>query len=431
MSYSQLLDTPGFRPGAPGPAAGDPPVYWYPALCAVIVGALTFNFLLAFVNTNITGIRESYVILSELVLISSGLLLVLDRKAGFYVLLAVFLSYLLLIFALRPELDLKAIRDGLIPIVFYTLGRKLRSVEDADRIIMICAGVVIAVGLFEFLLLDVFTSVVNIFSYYVARGTLQATDNFFLDNTSVFISSIRLGGRNFFPFLGDIRASSVFLEPVTMGNFGAFLCLWAVFREDMDRRWLLFALAFIVIILGDARFGLFVCVAFFLVLPIYRVPPRIFLWLMPFLVALALALYGAWTAQIHWEDNLAGRILHSAQIMNKLDWQAILGLAADTPFVADNGYAYTATQIGLIGFGVLWGLFIFSAQQSDRAQKFKLLATVFVCLLLVVSNSIYSIKLAALFWLAAGAADLPALSAKAQDVSSRRPARQGRAYRSA
>lgn len=431
MSYSPLLDSPGFRPGALNPAATNPPAYWYPALCTVIIGTLTFNFLLAFVNTNITGIRESYVILSELVLISSGLLLVLDRKAGFYVLLAVFLSYLLLIFALRPELDLKAIRDGLIPIVFYTLGRKLHRIEDADRIVMICAGIVIGIGLIEFLLFDLFTSVVNVFSYYVARGTLQATDNFFLENTSVFISSIRLGGRNFFPFLGDVRASSVFLEPVTMGNFGAFLCLWAVFREDMNRRWLLLVFAFVVIILGDARFGLFVCVAFLLALPLYRMPPRLLLWLMPLLIALALILYGGWTAQIHWEDDFAGRVLHSAQIMNELDWQAMLGIAAETPFVADNGYAYTATQIGLIGFGVLWALFIFAAPQSDRAQKFKLLATVFVCLLLVVSNSLYSIKLAALFWLAAGAADLPTLSTKAQDVSRARPARQGRAHRRA
>lgn len=427
MSYSQPLDTPGLRPDALTPANGDPPAYWYPALCAVIIGALTFNFLLAFVNTNVAGIRESYVILSELVLISSGLLLVLDRKAGFYVLLAVFLSYLLMIFALRPELDLKAIRDGLIPIVFYTLGRKLRSIEDADRIIMICAGIVIAIGLFEFLLLDLFSSIVNVFAYYVARGTLEATDNFFLENTSVFISSIRLGGRNFFPFLGDIRASSVFLEPVTMGNFGAFLCLWAVFREDMNRRWLLFVFAFVVIILGDARFGLFVCIAFFLALPLYRMPPRIFLWLMPFLIAFSLALYGSWTAETLWEDNLAGRILHSAQIMNKLDWQAMLGMAAETPFVSDNGYAYTATQIGLIGFGVLWGLFMFAAPHSDRAQKFKLLATVFVCLLLVVSNSLYSIKLAALFWLAAGAADLPILPTRDRPVSDPRPARRDRA----
>lgn len=426
MSYSQPLDTPGFHPGAMNPANDGPPAYWYPALCAVIIGALTFNFLLAFVNTNIAGIRESYVILSELVLITSGLLLVLDRKAGFYVLLAVFLSYLLMIFALRPELDLKAIRDGLIPIVFYTLGRKLRSIEDADRIIMICAGIVIAVGLFEFLLLDVFTSLVNIFSYYVARGTLEANDNSFLQNTSVFISSIRLGGRNFFPFLGDVRASSVFLEPVTMGNFGAFLCLWALFREDMKRRWLLFVLAFVVIILGDARFGLFVCVAFFLALPLYRIPPRIVLWLIPFLVALILALYGSWTAQIHWDDNLAGRVLHSAQIMHRLDWQAMLGMAAQTPFVADNGYAYTATQIGLIGFGVLWGLFMFAAPVSDRAQKFKVLATVFVCLLLVVSNSLYSIKLAALFWLAAGAADLPTFPARDRPVRGARPARPDR-----
>ncbi|WP_346900475.1 UDP-phosphate alpha N-acetylglucosaminyltransferase [uncultured Roseibium sp.] len=361
--------------------------------------------MLAVVNTNITGIRDSHVMLSEMVLISVGLLLALDRRASLYIVLTLYLSYMAFILSLRPELDLKAIRDILIPLVFYSLGRKVERIEDADRIVFLSAYLVLTVGLFEFLFLDLYTSFVNIFEYYVARGTLTADSNF-VEGSNLFISSTRIGGRNFLPFLGNIRASSVFLEPVTMGNYGAFLCLWAFFRRDMAWRWLLLALGFTVIILGDARFGLFVTFALFAVGLVHRALPRAVLWLAPFFVALLLILYGGWTNQVHWEDNLPGRVLSSAMIMAKLDWRAYLGIALDLPFVDDNGYAYSFSQIGVVGAAFLWAIYIFASSHSEDAGKFKALATVFICLLLVVSNSIYSIKLAALFWFCAGAADI-------------------------
>ncbi len=404
MSYSRPLEA-SWPAGDVSSDPGNKYTVWLTLVTAVILGTMTFNFMLAFVNTNIMGIRDSHVMLSEMVLISVGLLLALDRRASLYVVLTLYLSYMAFILSLRPELDLKAIRDILIPLVFYSLGRKVERIEDADRVVFLSAYLVLAVGLFEFLFLDLFTSFVNIFEYYVARGTLTADSNF-VEGSNLFISSTRIGGRNFLPFLGNIRASSVFLEPVTMGNYGAFLCLWAFFRRDMAWRWLLFVLGFTVIILGDARFGLFVTFAFFAVGLVHRALPRAVLWLAPFLVALLLILYGGWTNQVHWEDNLPGRVLSSAMIMAKLDWQAYLGIALDLPFVDDNGYAYSFSQIGVVGAAFLWALYIFASSHSEDAGKFKALATVFICLLLVVSNSIYSIKLAALFWFCAGAADI-------------------------
>lgn len=404
MSYSRPLEF-SWPAGNVSSAPGNKYNVWLTLVTVVILGTMTFNFMLAFVNTNITGIRDSHVMLSEMVLISVGLLLALDRRASLYIVLTLYLSYMAFILSLRPELDLKAIRDILIPLVFYSLGRKVERVEDADRIVFLSAYLVLAVGLFEFLFLDLFTSIVNIFQYYVARGSLTADSNF-VEGSNLFISSTRIGGRNFLPFLGNIRASSVFLEPVTMGNYGAFLCLWALFRRDMAQRWLMFVFGFTVIILGDARFGLFVTFAFFAIGLVHRMMPRAVLWLAPFLVALLLILYGGWTSQVHWEDNLPGRVLSSALIMNELDWPAYLGIALDLPFVDDNGYAYSFSQIGVVGAAFLWALYIFASPHSEAAGKFKALATVFLCLLLIVSNSIYSIKLAALFWFCAGAADI-------------------------
>ncbi len=382
---------------------------WLRSVTAVILGTLLFNFFLAFVNTHGFGIRENHVVLSELLLIGCGLFLALSRGGGFLALVLIVFSYLAFILALRPELDLKAIRDILIPIVFYFLGRKLRRIEDADRIVLICAVIVVCVGLFEFLMLETFTSMVNIFDYYVARGTL-AQDSNFVEGSTLFISSTRVSGRSFFAFLGNVRASSVFLEPVTMGNFGAFICLWALYRQDMKLRWLLLGLAFVVVVLGDARFGIFVCLAFILAFPFTKLLPRMIWWLVPFLIMLALVLYGGTVEGQRWEDNFSGRVVHSAQLMIKLDWASTFGVDGNLPFLDDNGYAYTISQIGIFGTLGLWTAFIFTSGARADGTRFKALATIFICLMMVVSNSFYSIKLAALFWLAAGAVDAPQAS---------------------
>ena len=105
---------------------------WLRCVYAVVAGTLLFNFALAFVNTNAFRISESLVILCEMALLSAALFLVFSRNSVLLLLLLLYFSYMGLILALRPELDLKAIRDFLIPIVFYMIGRNLRRIEDAD-----------------------------------------------------------------------------------------------------------------------------------------------------------------------------------------------------------------------------------------------------------------------------------------------------------
>ncbi len=377
---------------------------WLRCVYAVAIATLMFNFVLAFANTNVFRISESHVILIELALLGTAVLLAMSRNVMLVVVIALYLSYMTLILALRPELDLKAIRDFLIPIVFYFVGLKFRRIEDADRLVWISVTIVLAIGIFEFLFLNTYVRFVDIFNYYVARGTLTAEDNF-IEGSSLFVSSTRVGGRNIFGFLGELRASSVFLEPVTMGNFGAFLCLWALFRHGMRYRMLLFAAAFAVIVLTDTRFGMFVCVALFPAAVLGQVVPRALWWCLPLLIALALSMYGGWSTQIGWEDNFTGRLIHASQLMERLTLDAVMGIVAyaDTP--VDNGFAYSLLQAGFFGLLALWTLFVFAPYQDPRAIQFKALAVTYISLLMTVSNSFYSIKLAALFWIAAGAAD--------------------------
>ena len=70
-------------------------------------------------------------------------------------------------------------------------------------------------------------------------------------------------GRTLLSFLGDHRVSSLFLEPSSLGNFGALVTLWAVVRSRMEGRLYLWCVlgGLALLILSDTRFD-----AYFLVL---------------------------------------------------------------------------------------------------------------------------------------------------------------------
>lgn len=371
---------------------------------ALLVGALTFNMALCFLNTNVMQVNDTMVMGCEVVLVATALYLGLGRNAAPYLLLAVFLSYAALLMAMRPLLDPKAVRDFLIPIAFYLLGKSCNEPRLADRAALISGIIVVAFGLFEFLALDIFTTYFNIIKYYVARGSVAPTD---ISNQSgtLFTSGLRPDSRTLLPFLGPHRASSVFLEPVSTGNFGAILYIWTLNRKGMAHRWLTMATGAAAIVLSDSRFGANVCIVATVAYVVAPWTPR-FVWLAaPFTVLLGLAAYGFTSAEVSWQNNLAGRLLWTARLVTSLSPEAVWGLSPDKPFLSDSGYAYSLNQIGLIGVIGFWSLFIFTPENSPRAWRFKVCVAAYICLLLLVSDSVFSIKTAALLWFMTGTSD--------------------------
>lgn len=57
---------------------------------ALLIGALTFNMALCFINTNVMGINDTMVMGCEVVLVAAALYLGLGRNAAPYLLLAIF-----------------------------------------------------------------------------------------------------------------------------------------------------------------------------------------------------------------------------------------------------------------------------------------------------------------------------------------------------
>jgi putative polymerase len=373
-------------------------------MVAIVFATLVFNFVLCFVNTNVLRISSGAVIFVELALIGAALVIIILRSREILVLLGVWIAYGVFLCALHGSFDAKPIRDMLIPIIFYFAGREAGSAEIGDRLVTAAIVTVLAIGLFEYFFLPLYIKYFDILDYYVSRGTLQASSAE-MSSDRLFVSGMRYEGRTLLPFLGEHRVSSIFLEPVSVGNFGAICFSWLALRHWQRPMTLILRLLPVIAIcvFADARFGLVVSLAGIAVIASARFIGWMPVLLAPFTIALILACVGFAYPDTPWDNTLPGRLLLCGQMLAGLTPGELFAFDRVDRFTADSGYAYTFTQIGLIGFAGLWTLFVIVPCRDLQAWRFRLFVALYVVLLLTISNSIYSIKTGGLLWYLLGA----------------------------
>ncbi len=390
-------------------------------MLALVFGAVTFNMALCFLNTGFISVSNLHVIGCEALIITATLLYAYKALnqthlllIGGIVLWTLLLSSLRVIFMTDDAFDIKIVRDLIIPIAFFLLGLRVKNLKTADFIVRLVVLVVLGFALFEYFALDVFVKYFSVAKYYVARGTMEAKQA--LQSADLFISGMRPagaeGGRNLFPFLGDHRVSSVFLEPVSLGNFGVIVAIWAMVRSKFGETYQfgLLAAAFVLIVLADSRFGAYLCIlAFVLMLcPLGFATAGVVVLPLVALVVLVIVpvvVTGSYDPQNRYVDNgFVGRFVLAAQILGDFDVWSWLGLRAARMQTFDSGYAYTISGIGVIGLAALWGV-LFATEGADR-QYYTLrnLMALYYGTILCVSNSPYTIKTASLTWFLIGAA---------------------------
>jgi putative polymerase len=377
----------------------------------VVFTAVIFNFVLCFVNTKLFSVSTNVVISCEIVLIATALGLIWNRGAALYVILSFLAAYFFAVMLVRSSFDPKIVRDLLIPFVFFFMGGYLGSLRSSDRLVGLLILLSLCTALFEWLALDTYLHYFNVIQYYVARGSenLQTDTAAGLyikgSNTTagLFINATRFSGRTLLPFLGPHRASGIFLEPVSVGNFGAIAFAWVLLR-DRSRVWILIAklLAILtILVLADARFGFYLCIftlAIYLAAPIVR-PTMLFL--APFLVMIALSIYAGNGSEVSG-FTLAGRLAGAGGSLMNLDPGQIFGLQLSDFFRAgyagDSGYGYLLVKIGLLGLAAIWALFAYAPVPDRDAWRFKNFITCYSVFLLCISASLFTIKTAALLW---------------------------------
>ena len=388
----------------------------------VVCATVLFNLVLCFVNTTLFGIGTNAVVATEIVLIGVALGITWYRSYTLYALLLASTAYFFAVMLIRSEFDPKIARDFLIPIVFFFVGNQLGSLRLADRMVTLLIVIALGVAAFEWLALDTYLHYFDVIHYYLARGTEQTLESdsaagLFIKGSDsaagLFVNATRFGERTLLPFLGEHRASGIFMEPVSAGNFGAIAFAWVVLR-DRSRVWIfaakILAIATI-LVLADARFGFYVCIftlVIYLAAPVTR-PTMLFL--APFLAVVALLTYAYVDPKQGWDNSIVGRFLSSGRSIATLDgWQA-LGLRVSEVFTSgyagDSGYGYVLAKVGLVGLAAFWALFVYAPSSDPNAQRFRNFIAFYVVSLLTISASLFSVKTAALLWFLYGTLNIP------------------------
>jgi putative polymerase len=408
-------------------------------LCAslLIVAALSFNFALCFVNTNIAAVSNLHVIGCEFAILTLTLAAAYSgSSAGGICLMSLLTLYLTFLALMRgigsPQSpDIKIVRDFLIPVAFFWLGRTV-SLRQADRIVRWSAAAIVAVGLFEYFFLDTFLKYFNVIGFYIARGTAADTEAVRISSGGLMVSGIRpeSQGRELLPWLlGSHRVSSIFLEPSSLGNFGIIVTLWAALRSRIDGApwWGLLLLGLVCIVLADTRFA-----AIFLVFGVVIVflPPGIgnpLTAAMPF-VAVLFLLIVVTPADLSANDT-DSRLAYAALVLSGFNIANWMGLAESSQQTFDAGYGYLLSKIGIVGVLALWLCFMSLRGRSPYFYALRNAVGGYLATLFLISQSQMTIKTAALLWLLVGAASVFEAGSGEQNDAVRHVAREAGAVR--
>lgn len=383
----------------------------------LIFAAITFNAGLSYLNAHFMAVNSKTVIISEMLILGGAILAgyrALNLIHICLILATILYTLTLSIFRanISPEagLEIKIVRDFLIPIIFFILGLRVTDLKTADTIVFRMTALIFGFAMLEYFFLETYLNIFNVIQYYIARGVLD--DSTWALNVSggLMVSGMRPAeqGRNLLSFLGDHRVSSLFLEPIGLGNFGCIVAMWAVIRSKMTRRFYLwsFLAATSLIVLSDTRFD-----AAFLVL-------SIFMLLAPLNVSMAIAIALPIVAIVlpmfvdaiggANSDDIAGyglydRLEYSGHVLLDFDILNWLGMKASRLQTFDAGYAYVISNAGIIGLGVFWWIFL-SLKGADRFfYAFRNSSAAYFAVLFCISASQLTIKTAALHWLLMGA----------------------------
>lgn len=369
--------------------------------------ALAYQAVLCAIHTNVHAISMAGVGLAEAVIYLACLVVLIKRiRLEFIAVATLAAAYLFLMAIFRNQLDPKGFRDVMIPILFYGVGRQIGDVKYADRLVKLMVILVLAFGFFELFFLDAFSRVFNIFSYYVSQGGLAAGSNWAKDSV-LGLNGMRPEGigRTILPsLLGNHRISSIFLEPVSLGNFAVIVAAWGLSkRRDEIREMIFFVLAAVTMIaLSDSRYGMITVAALVLMRCLPLGKAHAWMIVLPFLSALLL-LGIAIFFNGPYSDNILGRLYVSGKTLLNLDLGMIFGLDGFNVSYGDMGYPSLLTRLGLLLCIFLWAAFWMLKMADERGDRFRAYITLYMSLILCVSGtSLFALKTAGVLWFLVG-----------------------------
>ena len=381
---------------------------WGWAIVALVVTAVIYNGVLAFVNAHGVTVQRSEVILSEILLLMGGGVVILATgprpgdgvPAAF---LAFFLLDALVVSMLGSDLFVDMARNAAIIAVFMMLGARV-EMKHVNRCFLIAALIVAAVLLLEMVSVQAYARLFEPGDYFAqTRGI--AKENF--DELGLFANALGFDSRFAIVTIMDHRACSIFLEQVSLANFAIVLtillaCNWR--QLSVATAGFFGGLILLIVLTTNSRLAL----GLILLTPVAallasRLNRNLTLLVMPLTLIIAKIVEMSATGPL--SDNLPGRLSKTIWALTNLDMDALSGLSTSSAAgFADSGYAYVIYASTIFGMLALW-LFVslVAAENRPRLLRCSLLLNLYVfCSLTVSGNSIFSMKTAALLWLMVG-----------------------------
>ncbi len=372
----------------------------------IILASICYQAILCLVNTQVHIASRALVGASEGIIVLVCLPILARRLLSGAIILLLLTAALLTVSSLiSGDLAIKAFRDLLIPLCFFWVGCNIGRPELAERALSIAIAIIIAFGLFEFFFVDQFTNIFDIFGYYVSTGNLAPITDYVRDS-KLQMNGIRPEGigRTLFPgLLGAHRVSSVFLEPISMGNFATMCAAWGLSKDFKQIREMLFFLgaAFVMMVLSDSRFAL-MSVSLMIVARFSLKGTNTNLAILAPFVAIALLLLMGMDATGRGSDSFAGRLSFSGFTLLRFDLPLLFGLAGMQNF-ADQGYAYVISSFGLPVCLLFWFSFWLIKMPNDQSLRFRAFIAIYLSLILCISgNSAFAFKTSAVLWFLLG-----------------------------
>ncbi|WP_200256527.1 hypothetical protein [Halorhodospira neutriphila] len=370
--------------------------------------SISYMAWLCLVHTHLFAVPRPLVGVAELAIMVASLPLLLPRiPPGVVVAGALVLGLVALLTLLRGSVDPKSFRDLLIPVVFYWLGRNVGDPAIADRALAGALGVFFSLAAFELFALRTYTSVFDIYSYYISIGNMDPASSPWMQDTRLQMNGMRPPGMgrtlSFLEgVLGRHRVSSVYLEPVSAGNLAAIVAAWGLAKggEEWRRMVGFVAAAVLIVILADSRFGMAIIPLLIAARLLLHGGSLYLPYLLPLLVGVLLLVLGATVNEVG--DDFIGRLVISGQELLGFDVTRVLGVDP-TAWFADMGYAQVVSQFSLLGGLALWTAFWALPLPDERGGRLRALVAIYMALILCVSGtSLFAFKSAALMWFLVG-----------------------------
>lgn len=374
----------------------------------VIIATVLFNSILAVVNGNVTGLSSGVVIASEMLLFGAALALALRRYQSamlpWIVLMGVAAVFAVLRWAGTGGFEAKYLRDALLIPTFVMLGMTAKPEQIARPIVMV-ALIAVAVMMLEALFLPQYRDLFKVQEYYIqTRGVDPAS--FWDTEVGLYPSAVRED--RMLSFVNLHRLSSVFLEPVSLGNFCAilFAYLLACGRMMTKRSYFILSASIFALLVGcDGRLAIVGMLLIFAVSMIAPLLPKFSVVLyLPFSI-LGVCLL-TWTAGFSPDGNdFPNRLAHTVSLLEAYGPMEYLGLSERFAEKAvDSGIAYSIATQSALGVAVMWIWVMVSARQNTTPQVRYLHAiALYLSITMLVSASFASIKTAAIMWFILGA----------------------------